>query len=108
MGLVNTGGDLVVDFSDSGDFLNFCDDFLGGGLGGKGESRLCFFFFAALASFSPLSAPFTVEFDEEEVRDSRKDGSPWGSITGPEVSGSLERLPVLRRVIGGRFCAGLP
>src|SRR4051794_22486029 len=39
-------------FSDRfGDFLNFCDDFLGGGLGGHGESL--FFFFFSLAFPSP-------------------------------------------------------
>jgi hypothetical protein len=53
----------------SGDLLNFWDDFRGGGLGGNGDRRFFFFFFSL-----PLSSPFIVEFDEEEVTDSRSDG----------------------------------
>ena len=48
---------------------NFCDDFRGGGLGGNGESL--FFFFSL-----DLASPFTVEFEDDDVSDSRSDGRP--------------------------------
>lgn len=79
---------------------NFCDDFLGGGLGGGGGIFPGFFLAAA-----PLSPSRTVEFEEDEVNDSRTDAKPWGSIY--VVSESLETLPARRRVTGGRVLAGL-
>lgn len=53
-------------------FLNPCDAFRGGGLGGKGESLFLFFSLVLLSHF-------TVELDEDDVRDSRNDGRPCGS-----------------------------
>jgi hypothetical protein len=84
--------------------LNFCDDFLGGGLGGKGESL--FFFFFSFVFPSPFS-PFTVELDDEEVSDSLKGVRLCGSATGASFSFAL--LPDRPRMVtGGRFTAGLP
>jgi hypothetical protein len=56
--------------SSLGAFLNFCDDFRGGGLGGKGLSLFFFFFFFSFVFPSSL----TVEFDEEDNPDSLKIG----------------------------------
>jgi hypothetical protein len=85
-------------------FLNFCDDFRGGGLGGNGESL--FFFFFSFVFPSPFS-PFTVEFDDDEVRDSRKGVRLCGSAAGASVS--LELLPDRPLIVtGGLFTAGLP
>jgi hypothetical protein len=85
-------------------FLNFCDDFRGGGLGGNGES-LFFFFFSF--SFGLLFSPFMVELDDEEVSDSRRDGRPCVSTTGASVSFAL--LPDRPLMLsGGLFTAGLP
>lgn len=59
-----------------GDSLNFVEDFLGGGLGGKGESLFFFFFFSFESGVFVLPSPFTVEFDDDEVIDSRNSGKP--------------------------------
>lgn len=75
-------------------FLSFWEDFRRGGLGGWGS----FFFF-----FS-LSASRTVELEDEDVSVSLTEASPWGSA--PRLS-SVDVLPVLRRVTGGRVLAGL-
>jgi hypothetical protein len=53
-------------------FLNFCEDFLSGGLGGGG-GRCLFLAFSFLAALSPS---FTVELDDDEVRDSLTDARP--------------------------------
>lgn len=82
-------------------FLNFCDDFRGGGLGGKGESL--FFFFLSFV----FPSPFTVEFEDEDVSDSRREGRPCGSTAGGSVSFALLPDRPLR-VTGGLFTAGLP
>lgn len=109
--------------------MNFCDDLRGGGLGGNGESRFFFFFSevfpsgvfpSALAvdeptddegflfNFSvPLPSPLTVEFDDEEVSDSRRAGRPLGSTTAGSVSFALLPDRPLK-VTGGLFTAGLP
>ena len=42
-----------------GDFLNFCEDFRGGGLGGNGERRFFFFFSFALAIYARGFYPAT-------------------------------------------------
>jgi hypothetical protein len=61
-----------------GDSLDFLDDILGGGLGGKGESPFFFFCFFSIviSGVFDFPSPFTVEFDEDEVRDSCNDGKP--------------------------------
>lgn len=85
-------------------FLNFCDDFRGGGLGGNGES-LFFFFFSDFSFGFP--SPFTVEFDDEDVSDSLRGVRPCGSAMG--ASFSLALLPDRPLMVtGGRFTAGLP
>jgi hypothetical protein len=84
--------------------LNFCDDFLGGGLGGSGDKR--FFFFLPLSVFSSFPLPLTVELDEDEVSDSRSAGSPFPSAA--TVSFSSEALPMRLLVTGGRLWMGLP
>jgi hypothetical protein len=84
------------------DFLNFWDDFRGGGLGGRGDSL--FFFFFSLSFGFP--SPITVELEEDDVNDSRNDGRPWGSTSLPSLS--LVLLPALLLVMGGRVMAGLP
>lgn len=79
----------------------FCDDFRGGGLGrggGIATPEICSF-------LVPRSASLTVELDEEDVVDSRTAASPRGSLTAD--SGSFVRLPVRRRVTGGRLRVGL-
>jgi hypothetical protein len=81
--------------------LNFCDDFRGGGLGGRGESRFFFFFSFALAS------PFTVELELEDVNDSLTTDKPLES-TGDATTSISEMLPPFLRVTletGGRFDA---
>ena len=50
-------------------------------------------------------SPFTVEFEEDEVRDSAKAGSPWLSATW--FSTSLDTLPARRLVTGSLVKAGL-
>ena len=73
----------------------------GGGLGGNGESLFFFLFSSAVPS------PFTVEFEDDDASDSRKDERPCGSMTGASVSFAL--LPArLLVVTGGLFTAGLP
>jgi hypothetical protein len=79
--------------------LNFCEDFRGGGLGGVGDNL--FFFFCLLGLIESL----TVEFDEDDVTDSRKDGRPC--TLNPEGPASLLVLPARRRVTGGRLLVGL-
>lgn len=96
---VGVFADFVGESSIERCFLNFCDDFLGGGLGGNGE-RLFFFFFSLT-----FPSPFTVEFDDDEVRASANAGSPWLSVTW--VSTSLEILPARLLVTGGLVNAGL-
>jgi len=87
-----------------GEDLNFCDDFRGGGLGGKGDS-LFFFLLLSFAFRSAISFPFTVEFDEEDVNDSRSDGRPCASSTTTSLSSGA--LPMRLRVTGGRVFIGL-
>ncbi len=85
-------------------FLNFCDDFRGGGLGGNGES-LPFFFYSFF--FPSLLYPFTVETEGDEVSDSRRGVRPCGSAMGASVSFAL--LPDRPRIVtGGLLTAGLP
>lgn len=79
--------------------LNFCDEVRGGGLGGGGAS------FNALIFLPLRSSSLTVEFDDEEVVDSRTAASPRGSLRVD--SGSLVTLPARRRVTGGRLRVGL-
>lgn len=84
--------------------VNFCDDFLGGGLGGNGD--MSFFFFFAISFFSSFPVPLTVELDEDEVRDdSRRDGRPFASRVS--ISLSSEAPPMRLLVTGGRVCIGL-
>lgn len=80
-------------------FLNLWDDFLGGGLGGVGDSPLRLL-------FSFLSSVRTVELDDDDVRASLTTARPWLSDT-MYVSASLEVLPALLRVTGGLESAGL-
>jgi hypothetical protein len=87
--------------SSSRSFLNFWDDFRGGGLGGSGDSL--FFFFFCCSFFSPSR---TVEFDDDEVRDSLTAARPCASAL--KASTSFGMLPALLRVTGGLVCAGLP
>jgi hypothetical protein len=54
-------------------FLNFCDDFRGGGLGGRGESLFFFFFDSGVLASAFMASAFTVELDDD---DSRSDGRP--------------------------------
>jgi hypothetical protein len=84
--------------------LNFCDDLLGGGLGGRGDKR--FFFFLPLSFFSSFPRPLTVELDEEDVSDSRNAGSPFPAAV--TASFSSEALPIRLLVTGGRLSIGLP
>ncbi|KAJ2991414.1 hypothetical protein NUW58_g2520 [Xylaria curta] len=84
---------VVVSWS----FLNFCDDFLGGGLGASGAA-----FRRAIPVFSSVR---TVEFDDDEVKASLTAASPWGSAL--KESPSFDTLPVLLRVTGGLVSAGL-
>jgi hypothetical protein len=81
-------------------FLNFCEDFRGGGLGGGGVNRFFFFFF----SF-PFPSPLTVEFDDEDVADSRNEGRLSTAITTSSLS---EKLPAVLLAGGGLLIAGLP
>ena len=64
-----------------------------------------FFFFFSAADPVALSPSLTVEFDEEDVKDSRREGRPCTSIRVP--SGSLLVLPARLRVTGGRLLIGL-
>lgn len=107
MGLITELAGVRDDFdgedsSDSSprDFLNFCEDFRGGGLGGIGDKRFFFFF---LSPFSPL----TVEFDDDDVRDSRSDGRPCTSRTPVSPSLGLGTLPARLLDTGGRLVIGL-
>lgn len=84
--------------------LNFCDDLLGGGLGGRGDKR--FFFFLPLSFFPTFPWALTVELDEEEVSDSRSAGSPLPSVVAASLSS--EALPMRLLVTGGRLSIGLP
>jgi hypothetical protein len=79
--------------------MSFWDDFRGGGLGGGGGSRFAFL----PGSF--LSPSRTVEFDDDEVRDSRTAARPRTSAL--RGSPSFGTLPALLRVTGGRVWAGL-
>jgi hypothetical protein len=93
-------------------FLNFCEDFRGGGLGGNGDSLFFFFLSSGLlpSRILPsrlLPSPFTVELDDDEVSDSRRDGRPCGSTIGTSISFAvLPDLPLM--VTGGLLTAGLP
>ena len=79
-------------------FLNFCDDFLGGGLGCAGGCPRR----ALLLVFSSVR---TVEFEDDEVKASLTAASPWGSpLKEPP---SFDVLPALLRVTGGLVSAGL-
>jgi hypothetical protein len=83
-------------------FLNFCEDFRGGGLGGGGVRRFFFFFFSL-----PFPSPLTVEFDDDDVTDSRNEG--WSCETTVTLGSSLsEKLPAALLVGGGLLMAGLP
>jgi len=85
-------------------FLNFWLDFLGGGLGGKGESL--FFFFLSFTLLFP--SPLTVEFELLDVRDSLTIDKPLDSTGDPVESISAE-LPALLLVVldtGGLFIIG--
>jgi hypothetical protein len=88
------------------DSVDFCDDFRGGGLGGRGESPFFVFFFSADSEFFGVPPPFTVEFEEDEVTDSCNDGNPW--VSTAKFSASVGMLPALLLVTGGRLKAGLP
>ena len=54
-------------------FLNFCDDFRGGGLGGGGESLFFFFLDSGVLASTLMASVFTVELDDD---DSRSEGRP--------------------------------
>lgn len=54
---------------------NFFDDLRTGGLGGGGESRGVFVLWLAL-TLPPRSPAFTVDPEEDEVKDSRNAGRP--------------------------------
>ena len=86
-----------------GDFLNFWEDLRGGGLGGIGDRR--FFLLLSLLS-GVFGSFFTVELEEEDVKDSLRAGSPCSSPPGKSFT--LPLLPVRLLVTGGRVCAGLP
>jgi hypothetical protein len=94
-GWAGSRDDLEGDSSSSRLFLDFCDDFRGGGLGGSGDSL--FFFFLSL---SLRSASRTVEFDDEDVKDDSltTDKALESALTR---SASFDMLSVLLRVIGG-------
>jgi hypothetical protein len=87
---------------DEGLLLNFCDDFRGGGLGGNGDKR--FFFLLSFSFFSSFPLAL-VEFDEEDVSDSRNEGNPCASRTSTSLSS--EALPMRLLVTGGRLYIGL-
>lgn len=70
-GWAGARGALDGESTSSPFFLNFCDDFRGGGLGGSGDSL--FFLRLSLPFLSPSR---TVEFDEEDVRDSLRTVRP--------------------------------
>ena len=96
---VDLGVNFGTGFGSSSRVLrNFCDDLRGGGLGGGGGSRL-----EGFLSLMFLSPSLTVEFDEDEVRDSLTVAKPWGSIK----SVSLGVLPARLLVTGGLVIAGL-
>lgn len=97
MGMAGSLAALDGDSSLPGLWVNFCDDLRGGGLGGRGDSL--FFFTDDFRSTS-----LTVEFDDEDVRDSRTAARPWGSALNASISFAL---PALLRVTGGRVTAGL-
>ena len=81
--------------------MNFCEDFRGGGLGGNGDNRFFFLFF-----FSSAFSPLTVEFEDDDVKDSRRDGKPC--ISSTPASASFELLPArLRDDSGGLLLIGL-
>lgn len=73
----------------------------GGGLGGGGGNVLPGFL-ALLPLWSPSR---TVEFEDEDVNDSLTAARPWGSRLNE--SASLDVLPALLRVTGGRLYSGL-
>ena len=66
------GVELAFEGDDSSEsergFLNFWDDFRGGGLGGRGDNRFFFFFDSGV-----FCSAFTVELDDD---DSRSEGRP--------------------------------
>lgn len=103
---VGFGGDVINGWAGSRDdfegdspssrfFLNFWDDFRGGGLGGSGDSL--FFFLLSFLSF--LSPSRTVELDDDEVKDSLTAARPW--VWALTESMSFDMLPVLLRLRGG-------
>src|SRR3569833_605179 len=98
-GWAGSRGGLEGESSSSRAFLNFWDDFRGGGLGGGGESL--FFFFLSF-----LSPPRTVPFDDddEDVRDSliaaRVCGLASALIPPISLGPSWEKLPDLPRAPG--------
>lgn len=74
----------------------YLDDFRGGGLGARDWSVL----------LSRLVAARTVEFDEDDAKDSLTAANPGASSTAT-TSASTDKLPALLRVTGGRVFAGL-
>jgi hypothetical protein len=84
---------LRTDFGDEVSSRKYCEDLRGGGLGGGGGRFLVFFL---------MVASRTVEFDDEEVRDSLTAARPWGSIGIASTS-----FPVVLRVTGGLLRTGL-
>jgi len=78
----------------------FWEDVRGGGLGGRGDSL--FFFFVLMPFLSPSR---TVEFDDEDVRDSLTAARPCVSALIGSTSFGI--LAALLRVTGGLVRAGL-
>lgn len=95
-------GALTGEVRSSVTLRNFCDDLRGGGLGGMGANLLVDFWRRVPPFFD---ASRTVEFEDDEVVDSRTAASPLGSLS--RESGSLVMLPVRRLVTGGRVRLGL-
>ena len=86
---------LKGDFSSSRLRVALCEDVLGGGLGGGGDSL----FFFLLSCLSCLSPSRTVELDDDDVSDSRTAARPRGSAL--KESPSFGMLSALLRVTGG-------
>ena len=85
---------------------NFLDDLRIGGLGGGGESRDFFVLMWAL-TLPPRSPAFTVDPEEDEVKDSRSAGRPW--LSNLPLPSPWTNPPTFRpvSVTGGQLRVGL-
>lgn len=93
-GWAGSRDDFEGDSSSSRFFLNFCDDFRGGGLGGGAGS-----FLFCLWSFLSASRTVALDDDDDEASDSLTAARPW--VWALTESMSFDMLPVLLRLTGG-------